>query len=160
MGGRGATLPPNSTGNVPSSCSFGEKGGRTNDLPRPPGPHTSREEIRDLYHQVYKLMRLLGSPPCGPEQAGKLMRDIVSSLKNHLRQKEDELPGAAQAAHPMQNRTPWGERGVTLAETQLAEAREAHWRALATTIALEEKIKWLSRSLTRDYPDTHAPSQS
>ena len=60
----------------------------------------------------------------------------------------------------MQNRTPWGERGGTLAKTQLAEVREAHWRALATTITLEEKIEQLSQSLTRDYPDAHAPSQS
>ena len=55
-------------------------------------PWTSREEIRDLYHQVYKLRRMLRSLPlCGPEQAGELMRDVVSSLKNCLRQKEDEL---------------------------------------------------------------------
>ena len=88
------------------------------------------------------------------------MRDIMSSLKNHLRQKEDELPRAAQAAQLMQNRTPQGERGGTSVETQLADAREAHWRALATTITLEEKIEGLSQSLTRDCPDAHAPSQS
>ena len=81
------------------------------------------------------------------------------SLKNCLGQKEDDLPRAAQAAHLMQNRTPQGERGGTLAKTQLAEA-EAYLRALATTITLEEKIKWLSPSLTRDCLDTCAPSQS
>ena len=56
------------------------------------GPWTSREEIRDLYYQVYKLRRSLGSPMCGPEWAGELTRDVVSSLKNYLRQKEDEPP--------------------------------------------------------------------
>ena len=56
------------------------------------GPHTSREEIRDLYYQVYKLRRWTRSLPCGPEWAGELMRDVVSSLKNHLRQKEDKPP--------------------------------------------------------------------
>ena len=55
------------------------------------GPQTSREEIRDLYNQVYKLRRLPILLPCGLEQAGELMRDIVSSLKNCLRWKEDEL---------------------------------------------------------------------
>ena len=56
------------------------------------GPHTSREEIRDLYHQVYKLRRLPKSPLCGLEWAGELTRDVVSSLKNCLSWKEDELP--------------------------------------------------------------------
>ena len=44
--------------------------------------------------------------------------------------------------------------------TQLAEVREAHQRALATTIILEEKIVWLSWSLTRGCLDAHIPSQS
>ena len=56
------------------------------------GPHTSREEIRDLYYQVYKLRRLHGCPSCGPEWAGELMKDVVFSLKNCLRWKEDEPP--------------------------------------------------------------------
>ena len=63
------------------------------------GSHTSREEIQDLYYQVYKLRRLPGSLPCGPEWADMLARDIVSSLKNHLRQNVDELPGVA--AYPV-----------------------------------------------------------
>ena len=75
--------------------------------------HPSREEIRDLYYKVYKLRRLQRSLLYGPEWAGELMRDVVSSLKNCLRQKEDMLPrGQAESefadTHPMQNRTPWG----------------------------------------------------
>ena len=27
------------------------------------GPQTSKEEIQSLYYEVYKLQRLLGSPP-------------------------------------------------------------------------------------------------
>ena len=38
------------------------------------------------------------------------------------------------------------------------KVREAHQRALATTIALEEKIERLSQSITRDWSDAHAPS--
>ena len=56
------------------------------------GPQTSREEVRDLYYQVYKLRRLPGPLLCRPEWAGELMRGVVSSLKNCLRQKEDMLP--------------------------------------------------------------------
>ena len=124
------------------------------------GPQTSRKEIWHLYYQVYKQRRLPGSPPWGLEWADKLVRDIVSSLKNCLMWKEDELPRVAQAAHLMRNRTPWGERGITSTETQLPKAREAHRRDLATTIPLEEKIEQLSWSITRDCQDAHAPSQS
>ena len=38
--------------------------------------------------------------------------------------------------------------------------REAHQKALATTITLEEKIEWLSHSITRQCPGIHATSQS
>ena len=93
-------------------------------------------------------------------RTGGQIDNVVSSLKNHLRWKEEEPPRAAQAAHPTQNRTPWGERGGTSTETQLAEVREAHWRALATTIALEENIEWLSQSLTRGHQEACASSQS
>ena len=122
------------------------------------GSQTSKEEIQDLYHQVYKLRRLPRSLLCGPEWAGTLARDIMSSLKNFPRQKEDELPGAVQATHLMQNRTPQGERGGISAKVQLAKVREAHQKALATTVALEEKIEWLNWSITRDCPGAHAPS--
>ena len=63
------------------------------------GPQTSTEEIRDLYYQAYKLRRLPRSLSCGLERADALARDNVSSLKNCLRQTEDEPPGAA--AHLM-----------------------------------------------------------
>ena len=113
------------------------------------GSQTSREEIQDLYYQAYKLRRLPESLLCGLEWADALARDIVSSLKNCLRQKEDELPEVAQVTHLMQSRTPQGDRGGTSAEIQLANVREAHWNTLATTITLEEKIEWLSWSITR-----------
>ena len=124
------------------------------------GPQTSREEIWDHYYQVYKLRRLPGSVPCGLEQAGELARDIVSSFKNCLRQKEDKPPEAAQTTLPMQSRTPWGQRGGTSAKIQLSKVREVHQKALATTIALEEKIEWLRQSITRGCPDACAPYQS
>ena len=44
------------------------------------GPQTSREEIRDLYYQVYKLWRLPGSPQCWPEWMKELVGDVVSFL--------------------------------------------------------------------------------
>ena len=121
------------------------------------GPWSRREEIQDLDYQVYKLRRLPRSLLCGPEWADALARDIVSSLKNCPRQNEDELSGVA--AHPMQSGIPRRERECTLAEVQLAKAREAQWKALVTTMALEEEIEWLHWSITRDHPGTHIPSQ-
>ena len=44
------------------------------------------------------MRRLPGSLPCGPELGGKLTKDVVSSMKNCLRQKEDVPPRVAQAA--------------------------------------------------------------
>ena len=40
------------------------------------GPQTSREEIWDLYYQVYKLRRLPRSLPCGPEWADVLSEKL------------------------------------------------------------------------------------
>ena len=47
-----------------------------------------------------------------------------------------------------------------MAKSELAEVREAHQRALATTIVLEEKIERLSWSITRGHPNACAYSQS
>ena len=76
----------------------------------------------DLYYQVYKVRRLPGSLLCGLEGAEAVARDIVSSLKKCPRQKEDELPEVA--THPMQSRTPWGERGDILAEVRADQSEE------------------------------------
>ena len=60
------------------------------------GPQTSRGEIRDLYYQVYKFRRLPRSPPCGPEWMEELTANVVSSLKDPLRQKEGKPPGGLE----------------------------------------------------------------
>ena len=59
------------------------------------------------------------------------MRDIVSSLKNHLRQKEDEPPSGwgeleLDDTCLTQSKTPQRWRQGTLAKYELAKAREAH----------------------------------
>ena len=93
------------------------------------GPQASREEIRDLYHQVYKLRRLPGSPPCGPEQVGELVEDVVSSLKNHLRQKEGQPPEGLEEpgpsdVQPSWTKTPRRRRGAPLPrETLLRQGK-------------------------------------
>ena len=64
------------------------------------GYQTSREEIGDLFHQVYMLKRLPGHPPCGPEWAQEVMRDILSSLKDHLRWRRGEQSGGSRELEP------------------------------------------------------------
>ena len=44
----------------------------------------SHIEIRDLYHGVYLLRRLVSPPPCGPQQREEAIWDILSSLRNCL----------------------------------------------------------------------------
>ena len=70
------------------------------------GYQASSEEIRDLYWQVYMLKRLPGPPPCGPERAQKITKDIMFSLKDCLRKKEVEQPGGggepeSASTHPL-----------------------------------------------------------
>ena len=71
----------------------------------------------------------------------ELAAKIVSSLKDHLKQKRDEPlwkmeePGATDV-QPPRSKTPRRGRRDTSAERGLAEAREAHWKALATAATL------------------------
>ena len=129
------------------------------------GPQTSREEIRDLYYQVYKLQRLPWSPPCGPEWTEELFRDMVSSLKDHLRQKGGQPSrglGESEPADawPLRSKTPSRRMRDTSANRDLAKVREAHQRALAAAATLEERIERLSHSMTRGWQDACAHSQS
>ena len=48
------------------------------------GYQTSRNEIRDVYHSVYLLKRLLGSPSCGESRRRRTIQDILSSLQTWL----------------------------------------------------------------------------
>ena len=129
------------------------------------GPWTSREELRDLYHQVYKLRRLPGSPLCRPEQVHELTRDVVASLKNCLWGRGGKQPRGCKEPEPAdtcpsQDRTPQRMRWDILAERELAEAREAHQWVLAAATVLEETIERLSQSTTRCRAGPCAPSQS
>ena len=81
-----------------------------------------------------------------------LASEIMSSLKDCLEQKGGNSwqrvvePGLVDVWSP-QKKTPRRRRD-TSTERDLTKAREAHWRALTTVAALEEKIKWLSQSTT------------
>ena len=61
------------------------------------GPQTSREEFKSLYYEVYKLQRLLGSPPGEPE----LMTEVVSSLEDCLGWKGGKLLQVMEETDPI-----------------------------------------------------------
>ena len=75
------------------------------------GPQTSREEIQDLYYQVYKLRRLPRSPLCGAEWEGKLGRDIVSSSKKPPEAERGWATRASSGHTPSMKQNPTGREG-------------------------------------------------
>ena len=54
------------------------------------GPETSKEELQELYLEVYKLHRLPRSPPGEPV----LLEEVPSSLEDHQGWKAEEAPTA------------------------------------------------------------------
>ena len=73
--------------------------------------------------------------------------------------------GDWESPKPADVQPPWGKtprrrRRDASAERDLAEVREAHWRALAAVATLEESIERLSWSITRGQLDAHAHSWS
>ena len=106
------------------------------------GPQTSRREIKSLYYEVYKLWRLLESPPREPE----LVAEVVSSLKDHQVWEKSKTPQEMRKpdpadVQPPRSRIPRRGRRDASIERSLAEAREAHQKALAMVAAVEEEIE-------------------
>ena len=54
------------------------------------GPETSKEELLELYLEVYKLHRLPGSPPGEPP----ILQEVLSSLPDHQGHEEEKAPAA------------------------------------------------------------------
>ena len=76
------------------------------------GPQTSREEFKSLYYEVYKLWRLLGSPPGEPG----CVAEVLSSLEDCQRWKGGKTPQISGEPNPtnvqpLRSRTPNGEEG-------------------------------------------------
>ena len=116
---------------------------------------TSRKEIESLYYKVYKLWKLLGSPPREPE----LIVEVVSSLEECQGWKRGKLPQMTRKpkvtnAWSSRSRTPQRVRRDASVERSLAEVREAHQKALAMVATLEEEIEQLRQSLIRSWSET------
>ena len=90
---------------------------------------------------------------------------MVSSLKNHLRQKGGQPQrglGEYEPADawPLWSKTPRRRRRDTSTNRDLAKVREAHQRTLAAAATLEERIERLSHSTTRGQQDASTHSWS
>ena len=111
------------------------------------GYHTSRAEVRDIYHSVYLLNRAPGFPSCGAAQQRMAIWEILSSLQERLRRwappdGTGDLPIKARGQSPPQSY-----------EAALQAARQ---KMMETTTALQsdlDRLNWESRgrSHTHDW---------
>ena len=60
------------------------------------GPETTKEELLELYLEIYKLYRLPGSPPGEPA----ILKEVLSSLPDHQRCEEEKAPEAMAQPQP------------------------------------------------------------
>ena len=77
------------------------------------GPETFKEELQELYLEVYKLNRLPGSPPGEPA----LLKEVLSSLEDHQGQEGEEASAATvrphlEDLHPSRSGAPRREKGT------------------------------------------------
>ena len=95
------------------------------------GPETSKEELQELYLEVYKLHRLPRSPPGEPA----LLEEVLSSLKGHQGWKGEKAPTATVRPHPEDpyySRSGMSQKGkkdilVERSWATVCEAHQKHW---------------------------------
>ena len=103
------------------------------------GPETSKEELLELYLEVYKLHRLPGSPSGEPA----LLEEVLSSLEDHQGCEGEKEPVAMVRPHPKdphssRSSVPQKGKRDNSVERNLAMVCEAHQKALAMVATLEE----------------------
>ena len=120
--------------------------------------------IWEIYNDVYQLKRL--PPTCAPEWAKELAQEIVTSLEEHLWQRQEGGQEwchirASIPYHPAEipQRTQQREDD-SCDQAALAKAREAHQWALVAVHLLKERIERLSQLATRVQSSNHWHSHS
>ena len=98
-------------------------------------PETSREELLDIYLEVYKLHRLPGSPPGEPA----ILEEVSAALPCPSMEEEDTPDAPKQ-----QSRLPRCKRDSSL-DRNLARVCKVHRKALSAAATLEEEIERLYR---------------
>ena len=106
-------------------------------------PETSREELLDIYLEVYKWHRLPSSPP------GELaiLEEVSATILDPSQ--EEEAPNTKvqpghESFHSSQIRTPCQQRETSV-DRSLERVHEVHQKALSAAATLEEEIKKLCR---------------
>ena len=123
------------------------------------GPEMTREELLDIYLEVYKLHKLPGSPPGEPA----VLEEIMASVPGHLWSKggmtcEATMQPLSRGSHSSRSRAPHWERRDNLIGKRLTTVCRAHQKALVAVATLEEEINWLS--CTRAHLKSRARSKS
>ena len=109
------------------------------------GPGPSKEELLQLYLEVYKLHRLPGSPPGEPV----ILQEVLSSLPDHQGCEEEKALATMARPHPevphsSRSSIPHKEKKDNSMERSLAMVCEAHQKALAMVATLEKEIERLN----------------
>ena len=96
------------------------------------GPEMSKEELQELYLEVYKLHRLPRSPPGEPV----LLEEVLLSIEDHQGWKAEEAPTATVRLHPedphsSKSGMPKKGKKDSLVERSLVRVHEAHQKTLA-----------------------------
>ena len=110
------------------------------------GPEMTKEELLEIYLEVYKLHRLPGSPPREPA----ILEEIMALVPDHPRSEEDQTHEAAAqscpgGSHSSRSRAPH-RRNNDSVEKSLATVHDAHQKALATIFTLEREIERLNHT--------------
>ena len=122
------------------------------------GPQMTKEELMEIYLEVYKLHRLPSSPP------GELAiwEEIMAKVLDNSCSKEDQTCEAAtqpwlESSHSSRSRTPHRRDDDSVGQT-LTIVQEAHQKVLSAASTLEREIKRLHH--TRAQSQLRARSKS
>ena len=91
------------------------------------GYHTSRKELRDVYHSFYLLNRLPGFPSCGEVKRRRAIQEILSSLQERLQR---------QTSSTIAKDNPGNEIDLAPPLTYEAALWVAHWKVIETAASL------------------------
>ena len=102
------------------------------------GYHTSRKELRDMYHSMYLLNRAPGFPSCGEVKRRRAIQEILCSLWDRL-QRQTSPTEAGDA--------PGNKRESAPPQKYEAALQVAHWKVVETTAALQSDLDRLDNEL-------------
>ena len=106
-------------------------------------PETSREELIEIYQEVYRLHRLPGSPPGQPAVTEEVLATIPDCLNRGKEAPKDQALPGPEDSRPSNSGRPHLERD-SLVDRSLARMWEVHQKALSVAAALEGEIERLS----------------